>query len=354
VVIALVVTPDGFPLAYEVMDGNTSDKTTLRGFLEKIESTYGRAQRMWVMDRGIPTEEILQEMRRPERQLQYLVGTPRGRIRTMEKKWLELPWQKVRDSVEVKLWSEGGELFVLAKSEGRRAKEMAMRRRRLVQYLRALRRMRHSLPSRDQLMMRVGAAKSKAGRAASFVAIRLPAKDEPVSRETFSFKLNREKFDKAELQDGHYLLRSNVTAGDPEVLWERYVQLTEIEAVFKALKSDLAVRPIHHQREHRVEAHIFVAFVAYCLMATLKKRLQVHAPGLTPKAALEKLAAIQMLDVWLPTTDDRYLVMSRYTQPESDQALILRKLHLQLPAQPPPRIKSQRSDPLAATETAEM
>jgi len=354
VVIALVVTPDGFPLAYEVMNGNTPDKTTLRGFLERIESTYGRAERMWVMDRGIPTEAILEEMRRPERQLQYLVGTPRGRIATMEKKWLELPWEKVRDSVEVKLCSEGGELFVLARSEGRRAKEMAMRRRRLVQYLRALRRMRHSLPSRDQLMMRVGAAKSKAGRAASFVAIRLPAKDEAVSRETFRFQLDREKFDKAELRDGHYLLRSNVTAGDPEVLWERYVQLTEIEAVFKALKSDLAIRPIHHQREHRVEAHIFIAFVAYCLMVTLKKRLQVHAPGLTPKAVLEKLAAIQMLDVWLPTTDGRYLVMSRYTQPESDQAIILQKLRLQLPAQPPPRIKSQRSEPLEAAKTAEM
>ena len=354
VVIAMVVTPDGFPLAYEVMDGNTADNTTLRGFLEKIESTYGRAERMWVMDRGIPTEALLEEMRRPERQLSYLVGTPRARITAMEKKWLDLPWQKVRDSVEVKLWNEEGELFVLAKSEGRQAKESAMRRRRLVQYLRALRRMRHSLPSRDQLMMRIGAAKSKAGRAAAYVQFRLPAKDEPVTRETFSFKLDRVKFDKAELRDGHYLLRSNVTADDPKVLWERYVQLTEIEAVFKALKSDLAVRPIRHQLEHRVEAHIFVAFLAYCLMVTLKKRLQVHAPGLTPRAVLEKLKTIQMLDVWLPTTDGRHLVMSRYTQPESDQQLVLEKLRLRLPVQPPPRIKSKPSGSFADTKTAEM
>jgi transposase len=354
VVIALVVTPDGFPLAYEVMEGNTADKTTLRDFLTKIESTYGRAERMWVMDRGIPTEELLAEMRRPERQLHYLVGTPRGRITAMEKKWLDLPWQKVRDSVEVKLWNEGGELFVLAKSEGRQAKESAMRRRRLVQYLRALRRMRHSLPSRDQLMMRIGAAKSKAGRAAAYVQIRLPAKDEPVTRETFSFMLDREKFDKAELRDGHYLLRSNITADDPKILWERYVQLTEIEAVFKALKSDLAVRPIHHQLEHRVEAHIFVAFLAYCLMVTLKKRLQAHAPGLTPRAVLEKLKTIQMLDVWLPTTDGRHLVMSRYTQPESDQELVLQKLGLRLPAQPPPRIKSGQSSSVGLPKTVEM
>jgi len=354
VVIALVVTPDGFPLAYEVMNGNTADNTTLRDFLEKIESTYGRAERMWVMDRGIPTEEVLEEMRRPERQLCYLVGTPRARITAMEKKWLDLPWHKVRDSVEVKLWNEDDELFVLAKSEGRQAKESAMRRRRLIQYLRTLRRMRHSLPSRDQLMMRIGAAKSKAGRAAGFVPIRLPAKDEPVTRETFSFKLDREKFDKAELRDGHYLLRSNVTADDPKVLWERYVQLTEIEAVFKALKNDLAVRPIHHQLEERVEAHIFVAFLAYCLMVTLKKRLQAHAPGLTPRAVLDKLKTIQMLDVWLPTTDGRNLVMSRYTQPESDQQLILEKLRLRLPVQPPPRIKSESTTAINATKTAEM
>ena len=354
VVIALVVTPDGFPLAYEVMNGNTADKTTLRDFLEKIESTYGRAERMWVMDRGIPTEELLQEMRQPERQLHYLVGTPRARITAMERKWLNLPWQKVRDSVEVKLWSEEGELFVLAKSEGRQAKESAMRRRRLVQYLRALRRMRHSLPSRDQLMMRIGAAKSKAGRAKAYVQLSLPAEGEPVTRETFRFKLDREKFDEAELRDGHYLLRSNMTADDPKILWERYVQLTEIEAVFKALKSDLAVRPIHHQLEHRVEAHIFVAFLAYCLMVTLKKRLQAHAPGLTPRAVLDKLKTIQMLDVWLPTTDGRHLVMPRYTQPESDQQLVLQKLHLRLPEQPPPRIKSQPSASCASAKVAKM
>jgi transposase len=269
----------------------------------------------------------------------------------MEKKWLELPWQKVRESVEVKLWSEEGELFVLAKSDGRREKEMAMRRRRLVNYLRALRKMRHSLPSRDQLMMRIGAAKSKAGRAASYVQIYLPEKNQPVTRKTFSFKLYREKFDKAELRDGHYLLRSNVTSGDPVELWERYIQLTEIEAVFKTLKSDLGIRPVYHQLEHRVDAHIFVAFLAYSAMITLKKRLQVHAPGLTPKAVLEKMAAIQMLDVWLPTTDGRTLVMSRYTQPDTDQLLLLKKLRMRLPEQPLPRIYSDTAQipkPLSA------
>src|SRR5579864_3039754 len=163
-VIALVITTEGFPLAYEVMDGNTSDRTTLRGFLNKIETTYGKAKRMWVMDRGIPTEEILSEMRDPARQISYLVGTPKSKIKQYEQKWLDLPWKKVRDSVDVKLFEEGGELYVLAKSTGRQAKETAMRRKRLARLLQKLRAMRHSLPSRDQLLMRIGAAKAAAGR----------------------------------------------------------------------------------------------------------------------------------------------------------------------------------------------
>jgi hypothetical protein len=203
--------------------------------------------------------------------------------------------------------------------------------------------MRHSLPARDQLMMRIGAARSKAGRAASFVQINLPAKNEAVTRDTFSFKLDREKFDKAELRDDHYLLRSNVTGGDPVELWERYIQLTEIEAVFRALKTDLGIRPVYYQLEHRVDALIFVAFLAYSAMITLKKRLQVHAPGLTPKVVLEKLATIQMLDIWLPTTDGRTLVMSRYTQPDTDQLLLLKKLGMHLPEQPLPKIYGDKT-----------
>jgi hypothetical protein len=338
VVIALVITPDGFPLAYEVMAGNTSDRTTLREFLKKIEMLYGKAERIWVMDRGIPTEEVLLEMRGAQPAVFYLVGTPRSKISQYEQKWLELPWQKVRDSVEVKLFAEGGELFVLAKSEGRRAKEIAIRRRKLVRLLWTLRAMRYSCPSRDQLLMRVGAAKTKAGRAFSLVEITVPEPDQPVTRKSFRFKVNRDKLRQAELRDGHYLLRSNMVAENPSLLWERYVQLTQIEAVFRSLKTELGIRPIHHQLEHRVDAHILIAFLAYCLMVTLKHRLQEHAPGLTPKAVLEKMANIEMLDVWLPTTDGRWLVMPRYTQPEAEHAILLHKLRLHLPPQPPPRI----------------
>ncbi len=344
VVIALVITPEGFPLAYEVMDGNTSDRTTLRGFLEKIEARYGRARRVWVMDRGIPTEEVLAEMRDPQREVFYLVGTPRSKIQQYEKKWLDLPWRKVRESVEVKLFADEGELFVLAKSEGRRAKETAMRRRRLARLLWKLRAMRRSCPARDQLLLRLGAAKKEAGRAYSFVRIQLPKQDEEVTHQSFAFTLDKDKVKKVELRDGHYLLRSNLVGEDPAVLWERYVQLTHIEATFKALKSELGIRPIYHQLEHRLEAHILVAFLAYCLTVTLKQRLQALAPGLTPRAVLEQLATIQMLDVCFPTTDGRWLVMPRYTQPEPEQQLLLHRLKLSLPPQPPPRLKAQSTE----------
>jgi transposase len=339
VVIGLVITTDGFPLAYEVMNGNTADCTTLRGFLERIETTYGKARRVWVMDRGIPTEAVLAEMREPQRQTYYLVGTPKSKIAQYERKWLELAWRQVRDSVEVKLFEQDGELYVLAKSEGRRAKEIAIRRKKLVRLLRKLRAMRHSLPARDQLLMRIGAAKTEAGRAFGYVTIELPKKDEPVSRTTFRFRVDQEKLRQAELRDGHYLLRSNLVGEDPAVLWSRYIQLTQIEAAFRGLKSELKVRPIYHQLEHRVDAHILIAFLAYCLQVTLKNRLAAHAAGLTPAAVLDKLAAMQMIDLWVPTVDGRWLILPRYTQPEKDLQLLLDKLRLVLPPQPPPRIR---------------
>jgi transposase len=342
-VIALVVTPDGFPLAYEVMNGNTSDRATLPGFLKKIESAYGKARRIWVMDRGIPSEAILKDMRTAEGQTFYLVGTPKSKINQHERKWLDLPWQKVRDSVDVKLYQHEGELYVLAKSEGRQLKEMAMRRKRLARLLRKLRAMRKSLPKRDQLLLRIGAAKKEAGRAFGFVKIRLPLKDEAVTKETFSFEVDKPKLNATQQRDGHYLLRSNLTSEDPAVLWARYVQLTQIESVFRSLKSELGIRPIYHPLEHRADAHVLIAFLAYCLQVTLKNRIMIHAPGLTPTAILEKLATIQMVEVWIPMVDGRWLMLPRHTQPESDVQAVLNQLQITLPSQPPPRIKSAQS-----------
>ena len=348
VIIALVVTPDGLPLAYEVMPGNTSEKTTLKAFLKKIEQQYGRAKRIWVMDRGIPTEEQLREMRQDDPPVAYLVGTPRGRLSKFEKQFLELPWAKVKESVEVKLLAQDGELYILARSQGRWQKERAMRRRRLKRLWKRLQELQGQDLERDQLLLKLGAAKAEAGRAYSSVEVQVPKPGQPVNAETFTFRWRKDKLRQAMRREGRYLLRSNLAAEDPALLWQHYVQLTEIEAVFRAMKSDLVIRPIFHQKDSRIEAHIFVSFLAYCLYITLGQRLRALAPGLTPRAVLEKMSAIQMVDVSLPTTDGRLLILPRYTQPEKDHQMLLHLLHLQLPSQPSPRIVSLGAETVAS------
>ena len=339
VVIALVVTPDGFPLAYRVMPGNTADKTTLRDFIQRIEAQYGKVGRTWLMDRGIPTEEVLAEMRAAETPTYYLVGTPRGRLNQMEQSFLSLPWTAARGSVEVKLAEQDGELYVLARSGARRDKEQAIRRRRLKKLVKRLHELRQQKLTRDQLLIKLGAAKKEAGAAVyRIIDIQLPETDQPVTPETFGVRLNWLRLREARRREGSYLLRSNLTASDAAQLWTFYLQLTEVEQAFKELKGDLAIRPIYHQTDARIEAHIFVAFIAYCLQITLKQRLRSLAPGLTPRSVLDKMAGMQMVDVHLPTTDGRTIVLSRYTEPGADQALLLQLLKISLPAQPPPRI----------------
>jgi len=340
VVIALVVTPEGFPLAYDVLPGNTGDQTTLRDFLAKIEAMYGTARRIWVMDRGIPTEAVLAEMRSAG--VDYLVGTPRSQLSKLEADLVQRPWVQARDGVRVKLLPQEGELYVLARSHDRRKKERAIRRRKMRKFLDGLGRLRGHCRSRDRLLERLGALKQQAGRAARLVTITVPPEGQRVTPETFAFGLDRHAYRAAARRDGSYLLRTTMDAADPRGLWERYIVLTEIEAAFKCLKSDLAIRPIHHQLAYRVEAHIFVAFLAYCLMVTLRQLLRPHAPGLTAKAVLETLATIQMVDVWLPTTDSRWLVMPRHTQPDPEHKMLLSCLGLTLPPQPPPRITAEQ------------
>ena len=338
VVIALIITPDGFPLAYEVMPGNTSDKTTLGDFLKKIENQYGKANRTWVMDRGIPTEQVLQTMRTSDPPIHYLVGTPKGRLNKLEKDFLEKPWQQVRDLVNVKLLSKDGELYIMARSDGRVAKERGIRRRRLKKLWNRLKTLQGQSLSRDSLLLKVGAAKKEAGRAYSLVEIKLPKPHEAVNEETFTFRLRNNRLRTVRRREGCYLLRSNLIGQDPSTLWQYYIQLTEIEQAFKELKHDLSVRPIYHQVDNRIDAHIFVSFMAYCLLTTLKHRARQKATGLTPRAIVEKFSAMQMVDVHLPTTDKRLLVLPRYTQPDPDHKLLLAQLKLVLPDQPPPRI----------------
>ncbi len=344
-VIALIVTPEGFPLAYEVMPGNTADNTTLDDFLAKVEALYGKAERTWVMDRGIPTEASLARMRAAKVPIHYLVGTPKGRLSQLEQAFLDRPWEEVRPSVAVKLLEKEGELYVLAKSGDRVNKERAMRRRRLKKLWRRLGDLRRQKLGRDQLLIKLGAAKKDAGRAWGLVEIGLPKADQAVSPETFTYRLRKDKLRQTRRREGRYLLRTNLPHHDPAQLWRLYIQLTEVEQAFKELKGDLSIRPIHHQLDHRIEAHIFVAFMAYCLQVTLKQRLRALAPGLTPRAVLEKLKTMQMIDVELPTTDGRHIVLPRYTQPNNDQQILLQRLKLALPPQPPPRIAAQTEKP---------
>jgi len=338
VVIALIVTPEGFPLAYEVLAGNTSDKTTLADFLKKIEEQYGKAERIWVMDRGIPTEKILEQMRAAIPPVQYLVGTPRGRLSQYEQKLAGLPWQVAREGVSVKLLEEGQELYVLAESKDRVNKERAMRRRQLKGLWHRLKKLQGMKLKRDERLKKLGAALHEYPVAARLI-------DTVVATQTadLTFTLRKDKLRQVRKREGRYLLRSNITAGrTPEELWQFYIQLTEVEAAFKSLKDDLSLRPIFHQLEHRIEAHIFISFLAYCLHVTLRRRLRDLAPGLTSRSVLEKFATIQMLDVHLPTTDARTVILSRYTHPEPDVQLLLQRLKLELPAQPPPKITAPK------------
>jgi transposase len=333
VVIALIVTPQGFPLTYEVLRGNTSDKTTLKEFLQKIEQQYGKARRIWLMDRGVPTEENLTEMRASDPPVQYLVGTPKGRLTKLEKALIEKPWQQARPGVTVKLLPQEGELYLLARSADRVAKERSMRRRQLKKLWHRLHELQAMKLRREDLLMKLGAARQQAPSAWRLVTVEVHA-----TEATFTYRLNKDKLRQVRRREGRYLLRSNLTETDPAVVWTYYLQLVQVEQAFRNLKGDLALRPIFHQDETRIEAHIFVSFLAYCLHVTLGQWLRTLAPGLTTRSVLEKFAAVQMVDVQIPTSDGRTLILSRYTQPEADLQLLLARLKLQLPAQPPPRI----------------
>ena len=316
---------------------------TLRGFLERIEHQYGTARRIWLMDRGIPTEEVLAEMRTADPPVQYVVGTPKGRLTRLEQDLLARPWQQARPGVEVKLLPQDGELYVFAQSRNRVAKERAMRRRQLKWLWKRLAQIAAMKLTREELLMKLGAARSHAPTAWRLVAVKVPK-----GSTTFSYRLKRDKLRQARQREGRYLLRTNLTENDPAQLWSYYLQLVAVEEAFKNLKGDLAIRPIFHQDETRVEAHIFIAFMAYCLHVTLGRRLHALAPGLTPRSVIEKLSAIQMIDVRVPTTDGRELVLTRHTEPEPGQRLLLNQLRLELPAQPPPKITAQLPRPQVA------
>ena len=340
VVIALVVTPEGLPLAYEVLPGNTADNTTLRDFLARIERQYGKARRIWLMDRGIPTEVVLAEMRGADPPVQYLVGTPKGRLTRLEKDLLAKPWQQARPGVRVKLLPRDGELYVFADSASRVAKERAMRRRQLKWLWARLKQLSMMALSREEFLMKLGAARAHAPAAWRLVVIAVATEGV-----TFTYHLDRNRLRRARRREGRYLLRTNLTEDDPAKLWNLYLLLVRVEEAFKNLEGDLAIRPIFHRDQARIEAHIFIAFLAYCLHATLARRLHALAPGLSPRSVIEKFAAMQMIDVHIPTTDGRELRLTRYTEPDAELRLLLDKLKLALPAQSPPKITTAQIPP---------
>ena len=331
------MTPEGFPVAYEVYPGNTRDTATLEEFLARIEKQYGEFRRTWLMDRGIPTEEMLEKMR--ERGIDYLVGTPKGHLSRVEKPLLEQTWMQARESVRVKILQQESEFYVSVESHDRVAKERSMRRRRLKRLWASLHELRNRKHiTRDDLLMHIGALKKEAGRDFGLVRISLPNPQEPVNENTFHFSLDRERLRRALRREGRYLLRSNMQAASPETVWESYLLLTRREQAFKDLKGSLSLRPIWHQLERRIEAHIFISFLAFCLHTTLRNLVRGQAAGLTSEAILGKMSTMQMIDVHLPTTDSRHIVMSRYTQPDEDLSLLLAQLGLALPEQPPPKV----------------
>lgn len=288
-------------------------------------------------------------MREAHCAVSYLVGTPKGRLTKLEKELAGKQWQEVKDQVQVKLLPKDGEVYVLARSDPRRNKERAMRRKKLKAYWATLKDLQKRVSlSRDDLLIAIGAARQNAGRLVHrLVTLKLPAPEEGVTPKTFQFHLDRKKLQITRVHEGQYLLRSNLSADNPEELWRNYMLLVRIEECFRSFKGDLGLRPIFHQLDQRIEAHVLISFLAYCLYVTLEKYNKGHAAGLSSRSVLARMSEIQMLDVIIPATDGRKVHMQRYTKPEKVHELLLEKLGFTLPAQPPPQIKN----PMPVVET---
>jgi transposase len=342
VLIALVVTPDGFPINYEVLVGNTGESSTLTDLMAKIEKMYGKARRVWLMDRGIPTEQSLKVMR--ESGIDYLVGTPRKLLDEFQCELLVQNWQQVNESVCVKYLEKEGECYVLALSKTRMMKERAIRKRKLRNYLDGLAKLQKNYRDRDRFMKKLGVLQHQAGTCRYCVDLKLPAEGKRVTKKNFSFTFNHQKYRAMIYRDGTYFLRTNQTGKEAVELWQQYMLQCNVEQAFKELKSDIGIRPVYHHKEERVDAHIFIAFLSYCLQATLRQKLRNSASGLTSQAVLETLSRIQILDVTFEIQDNRILVMQRYTEPELEHKLILSHLKMELPLQKPPKIYNNKAE----------
>jgi len=346
-VIALIVNQEGFPFSYETFDGNRADVSTMETILRMVERKYGKARRIWVFDRGIVSEENLAAIRK--RGGQYLVGTPRSQMKQFEAELLKEDWTQVRPEVKVKQVAipQGEETYILCRTEGRQEKEKAIRKRFSSRMEDALKRLAKTiaagrLKDRNKMERRLGGIQARHGSVRDMYEVAL--RDTPEGARLFwQVKEDRQSWRK--LREGSYMLRTNLKAETAEQLWSQYMQLTEAEAAFRALKSQLSIRPLYHQLEPRVKAHVMVAFLGYALWVTLKHLLKRRPPmvpketssgvdnavPLSPMKAIALLSTLQSADIILPTTDGRELRLRRVTEPEPDQRSLLHQLRISLP-----------------------
>ena len=346
-VIALIVNSEGFPFSYETFDGNRADVSTMETILRMVERKYGKARRIWVMDRGIVSEENLQAIRK--RGGQYLVGTPRSQMKQFEEELLKDDWTQVRADVEVKKVAipRGEETYILCRTAGRKEKEKAIRSRFSTRMEDALQRLAKTiatgrLKDRNKMERRLGRIQARHSQVNDLYDVALRDTPEGI-RLQWSIKEDRQVW--RGLREGAYMLRTNLQTGTAEELWSQYMQLTEAEASFRALKSELSIRPLFHQLEPRVKAHVMVAFLGYALWVTLKHLLKRRAPivaqpsrsgvsNAQPFSAMKALALLSTLasaDIVLATTDGREIRLRRITEPTTEQKALLEQLGLTLP-----------------------
>ena len=333
VVIALIVNVEGFPISYETFDGNRADVTTLEVVMRMVERKYGKARRVWVFDRGIVSEANLAALRK--RNGQYLVGTPRAQMKKFEKELLDPNWEKVRGEVEVKRVPVPGgeETYILCRSLARKEKEKAMRTLFSSRIERALSRLEKrvntgKLKSRDKIQQAIGRIQARYSSIRDMYQIELKDED---GKTRLEWNQIEERRAWREAREGAYLLRTNLTADSAQQLWQKYMQLTEVEAAFRVLKSEMSIRPIYHQLERRVKAHIMVAFLGYALWVTLKHLLKRKGLEMSPAKAMDLLSTIHSADIVLPTTDGRQIRLRRTTTPTRTQKELLAKLGIDLP-----------------------
>ncbi len=337
VCLGLVVTSDGFPLGWEVFAGNRSDVTTLAEVVEAMEAKYGKAKRVWVIDRGVVSEKNLENLR--ARGASYLVGTPRQMLQRFEQELLGKDWREVRPGVEVKLAAgpEGEETFVLCRSADRREKERAMHGRFVSRIEAGLKRIEAGLAGAKGkrepgvIERRIGRLLARNSRGAGAFAVEVGEAPERASGLKLTYERRQTWTDWAQLSEGCYLLRTNLSGRGPEELWRMYTQLTDVEEAFRAEKTELKLRPIWHQVEHRVQAHVLFSFLAYAMWKTLQAWMERAGLGRGARTVLEEFARIKAADVILPATDGREVRLSCVTRPDKAQQAIFERLGIELP-----------------------